>query len=107
MAITYVAEVTGVGTFYVIGGRIGILQVNHLCRTAITAWGKVVEAVLPKDMKSSRAATAALVCEDHEERIAVAVVNGSKVEIQNRSSSAWAVGSTGFYMKGQVVFPVA
>lgn len=106
LAITYEGAVSDFGTLYVLGGKIGIMQVYCLKTAALAAWGSIT-AKLPGGYKSARSMAASLTCEDHHEREAICLVEGDTVRIQNRSSTAWTAGSTGFYLRGQVVFPVA
>lgn len=106
LAVTYEGAVSDFGTLYVIGGKIGIMQVYCLKTAATAAWGKIT-AKLPGGYKSAASMACSLTCEDHPEREAICLVAGDTVEIQNRSSTAWTAGSTGFYLRGQVVFPVA
>lgn len=106
LAVTYEAAVSDFGTLYVLGGKIGIMQVYCLKTAALAAWGSIT-AKLPGGYKSAKSMAASLTCEDHHEREAICLVEGDTVRIQNRSSTAWTAGSTGFYLRGQVVFPVA
>lgn len=78
---------------------------NHIAGE-FAAWGSIT-AKLPGGYKSAKSMAASLTCEDHHEREAICLVEGDTVRIQNRSSTAWTAGSTGFYLRGQVVFPVA
>ena len=106
LGLTYEGAVSDFGTLYVLGGKIGIMQVYCLKTAALAAWGSIT-AKLPGGYKSARSMAASLTCEDHNEREAICLVEGDTVRIQNRSSTAWTAGSTGFYLRGQVVFPVA
>ena len=106
LAVTYEAAVSDFGTLYVIGGKIGIMQVYCKKTAATAAWGEIT-AKLPGGYKSAESMACSLTCEDHPEREAICLVAGDTVRIQNRSSTAWTAGSTGFYLRGQVVFPVA
>lgn len=106
LGLTYEGAVSDFGTLYVIGGKIGIMQVYCLKTAALAAWGSIT-AKLPGGYKSAKSMAASLTCEDHHEREAICLVEGDTVRIQNRSSTAWTAGSTGFYLRGQVVFPVA
>lgn len=106
LGLTYEGAVSDFGTLYVLGGKIGIMQVYCLKTAALAAWGSIT-AKLPGGYKSARSMAASLTCEDHHEREAICLVEGDTVRIQNRSSTAWTAGSTGFYLRGQVVFPVA
>ena len=106
LAVTYEAAVSDFGTLYVIGDKIGIMQVYCKKTAATEAWGEIT-AKLPGGYKSAESMACSLTCEDHPEREAICLVAGDTVRIQNRSSTAWTAGSTGFYLRGQVVFPVA
>lgn len=105
LGLTYEGAVSDFGTLYVLGGKIGIMQVYCLKTAALAAWGSIT-AKLPGGYKSARSMAASLTCEDHHEREAICLVEGDTVRIQNRSSTSWTAGSTGFYLRGQVVFPV-
>lgn len=105
LGLTYEGAVSDFGALYVLGGKIGIMQVYCLKTAALAAWGSIT-AKLPGGYKSARSMAASLTCEDHHEREAICLVEGDTVRIQNRSSTSWTAGSTGFYLRGQVVFPV-
>lgn len=88
LGLTYEGAVSDFGTLYVLGGKIGIMQVYCLKTAALAAWGSIT-AKLPGGYKSARSMAASLTCEDHHEREAICLVEGDTVRIQNRSSTAW------------------
>ncbi len=67
LGLTYEGAVSDFGTLYVLGGKIGIMQVYCLKTAALAAWGSIT-AKLPGGYKSARSMAASLTCEDHHER---------------------------------------
>uniref|UniRef100_UPI0025EDCEA3 hypothetical protein n=1 Tax=uncultured Adlercreutzia sp. TaxID=875803 RepID=UPI0025EDCEA3 len=104
--ITYWAAVSDFGTLYVIGKKVAVLSIYCKKTAALAGWASIT-AALPGGVKAANSMAAALVCEDHPTYEAIALVEGGEVKIQNRSNTAWAASSNGFYIRGQVVFAVA
>lgn len=101
----WVGAISDFGQLYTCG-RMGLILIYCKKTAALGAWSEI-SATLPGGVKSKYQMAASLTCEDHAERSAIALVDGATLKIQNRSGTAWAASTTGFYLRGQLLFPLA
>lgn len=101
----YVGAVADIGHLYTCG-RIGRIEIYCKKTAALAAW-KYISGTLPGGIKAAEVSRAALLCEDKPTYLSSAVVDGNTLMIYNRSSTNWPASTGGFYIVGQVVFPLA
>ncbi len=99
-----VGAVGSIGTLYR-WGNIGIIEIYLLQKTSIAAWGNV-SATLPGGIKTAVTARNRLTCEDKPGNELNARVADGTLYIENRTSAAVSMPTSGGYISGSVVFPI-